>query len=436
MQYEFAFYSFIHFQSFFFVNQKMGTLEDMDFPDIFEETIKDDMDIGISLFSYDLSIKKPDMPKISSFHLQKPDMPNVSSIHFQKPPTLHRPTPPPPKQEKNTSHITFEMANNPNPTFVLDTKKEAEAKALVQEVDNNMGEFAILMGALANSYRGMVTTAPAGLFGNETVEEAKGSDKDMERAILNTSQDSSGLWRQILEGFAKYGEAEGDPTLAKLKRRMEDPDHPAVASTRAQRRLDRTIQKEEDAYHEGSWKKLSRYIGNDSGLNPVNLLGKKIMPALMAIRPPPRMITVALNHLPRMTTPEGVLDMIRSYVGKYIQLTDSSRFFLDAIMRVISPILFPLLRFIARDSAHALHDANRVLQNKKIAMVAVAGTTYLFRLIGWIWHMVVAIVHTVVRLIAAIIQFVVAIIVSIYASPIVGIIINAVVALVIKFIVR
>lgn len=422
----------------------METLEDMDFPDILEETLGgEDMDIGISLFSYDLSLRKPATPNLSfnkpsapNLSFNKPSTPNFSfnkpSVQFQRPP--HHTKPPPSKP--NPSHITFEVAKNNNPTFVLDSKKEAEAKVLVQQVDNNMGEFAILMGALANSYRGMVTTAPAGLFGNETVEEAKGLDKDMERAILNTSQDSDGMWRQILEGFAKYGEAEGDPTLAKLQRKMNDPDNPAIKTTKAERRLDREIAKDENAYHEGTWKKVSRYIGNDSGLNPVNVLGKKIMPALMAIRPPPAMITTALNHFPRMKRPEDVLDMIKSYVGQYIQLTDSSRFFLDAIMRIISPILFPLLKFIARDSTYALKATNRVLNNKRIAMVAVAGTTYLFRLVGWIWHMIIAIVHTIVRLIAAIIQFVLAIVLSIYASPITGIIVNAIVAIVIKFVIR
>lgn len=408
---------------------ELDSLSDMDLPDIFEEVRQ--MDIGASLFSYDLHFKKPPLPARPSpnLHFQKP----AYELHFQKPalpprPRSRSPSPPPRRP------VVFEVAPNPNTPFVLDHKKEAEAKALIQEIDGNMGEFAILCGALANAYRGVLTTAPAGLFGQDTVKEAKSLDDETERAIVATAADSEGLWRQILEGFAKYADAEGDPHLAKLRYRMQQ--EPPEATTKAERKLARAIEREDASPAENPWKRITRLAGEQTGLNPIRILGTKLVPTLAAMRPPPAILTTALNHLPRMTTPTGILEVIRSYVGKYVQFSDASKFYIDAILRVVSPMLFPLLRFMARDSAAALRDANRLLNSPKVAMATVGAATYLFRFIGWLWHVIVAIVHTIVRLIAAIVQFVIAIVVSIYASPVTGIVVNAIVALVIRFVIR
>lgn len=427
--------------------QEEDQLQDLDLPDLVEDAMGgSSMNIGVSLFSYNLDFKKPSLPNI---HVQKPSLPefhvqkpNLPEFHLQKP-TL----PKAPPQEKETGRSknevipdrpTFEVAPNTNFTFVLDTKKEAEAKALVHEIDGNLAEFGIICGAIANAYRGMVTTAPAGLFGEETVKEAKTLDSEMEQSLMGTAGNSEGLWRQILEGFAKYGEVEGDPTLAKLKRRMEsNPSYSASLNTRrAERKLDRVIEKEDEVRYESKWRHAARALQTNTGFNPVVVLGKRIVPALLASRPSPAILTTALNHLPRMSSPDGLIDLIRSYLGQYIQMTDSSRFFIDAIFRFVSPVLFPLLRFIARDSANALKDTQKLLGNKHIAVATVAATTYVMRLVGWLWHMVVAIIHTVIRLVFAIIQFVIAIIVSIYASPVSGILINAIVAVVIKFVIR
>lgn len=422
-------------------NQEEDQLQDLDLPDLLDASVVSDaisMNIGVGLFSYNLNFQKPSLPEthlkkpsLPEFHLNKPSLPE---FHLQKPVLPSKPKPTEKKEPSNKPTVHFEVAPNTNPTFVLDTKKEAEAKALVHEIDGNIGEFAILCGAMANAYRGMVTTAPAGLFGEETVKEAGKLDAEMEQSMMKTVDNSDGFWRQILEGFAKYGEAEGDPTLAKLKRRMEDNE--TVKATRAERRLDRVIEKEDATVYESKWRHALRSLQTNTGLNPVVVLGKRIVPALLASRPSPAILTTALNHLPRMSSPDGLLSMIRSYVGQYIQMTDASRFFVDAILRTVSPILFPLLRFIARDSAMLNKQMQHLIHNKRIAMVTVASTTYVMRLVGWLWHMVVAIIHTVIRLIFAIIQFVVAIVVSIYASPVTGIIVNAVVALVIRFVVR
>lgn len=405
--------------------------------------------IGVSLFNYDVNIHKPEtMPSFSLRHpsalpvpeFHKPEKLPVDPRKF-KPHRPHRP------RLSNLlpggGPLEVVVAENRNAPFVLDHAKERDAKELVRDVDNNMGEFAVLCGAMINAYRGVVTTAPAGLFGAETAEQAKAIDDDMERAVRSTAADSDGLWRQILEGFVKYADANGDPSLAKLQRQMDtstivldDEGNAVDTRTRGERRVDRKIEREEAA-HVGTWKRIANIIGNNENtLNPFLLVGKKLIPILSAVRPPPRIITTALNHFPRMTTPEGALEVIQSYVGRYFAFNDSASFIVDSIMRAVTPVLFPLLRLISRSISLNLRAMTTILNNPKIAMATVSAATYVFRFIGWIWHLIVSIIHTIVRLVAAIIQFVVAIVVSIYASPITGIIVNTIVALVIRFVIR
>lgn len=407
--------------------------------------------IGVSLFRHDINIHRPEtMPHPSlSLPEKRPPLPTFSLPEKAPPkPHLppkrnmrpHLPTPPP-----RVGPVDLEVAEDHTAPFVLDHAKESDAKELVRDVDDNIGEFAILCGAMINAYRGVVIEAPAGLFGSETAAEARDIDRDFERGIRDTAADSSGLWRQILEGFAKYGEASNDPSLSKLQRQMaEQPivldaegNAVDVRPTARERRTDRAIARDE-ATHVSPWKRMSAIIGDRSStsLNPFKLIGKKLVPLLSAARPPPRIIATALNHFPRMTTPEGVLEIVQEYVSRYVGLNDASKFYIDAIMRTVRPILFPLLRLISRSISLNLRAMTTVLNHPKLAAGTVAATTYVFRFIGWIWHMVVSIVHAVVRLIAAIVQFVVAIVVSIYASPVTGIIINAVVAMVIRFVIR
>ena len=398
--------------------------------------------IGISLFRYDINIHKPQ----AMSNLSLP----VVTLPEKAPPKPHLPPKPNlrPRLPTLPSHIgpvELEVAEDHTKPFVLDHAKERDAKELVRDVDDNLGEFAILCGAMVNAYRGVVTEAPAGLFGSETAAEARDIDRDLERAVRDTSADSSGLWRQILEGFAKYGEASGDPSLAKLQRQMATQpivldsagNAVDVRPTASERRVDRAIARDEAA-HVSPWKRMSAIIGDSSSttLNPFKLVGKKLIPLLSAARPPPRIIATALNHFPRMTSPEGALEVIQNYVSRYVAFNDASKFYIDAIMRAVTPLLFPLLRLISHGISLNLRTMTAVLNHPKLAAGTVAATTYVFRFIGWVWHLIVSIVHTIVRLIAAIVQFVIAIVVSIYASPITGIIINAVVALIIRFVIR
>ncbi|MCG5559901.1 hypothetical protein, partial [Klebsiella pneumoniae] len=79
----------------------------------------------------------------------------------------------------------------------------------------------------------------------------------------------------------------------------------------AERRIDRANEAD-DAVHEPVWKHVTRLMGANVGWSPGAVVGKRLVPILMAVRPTPRIVATALNHFPRMDTPLGVLEVIRS----------------------------------------------------------------------------------------------------------------------------
>ncbi len=327
---------------------------------------------------------------------------------------------------------------------------KSELDTTLKGIENSIGAFGGSTLGLLFVYRKLLATDPALMFGEDTEAEALDMDRQTNDAIIAAARNSNGFSRQLFEWVGKYNDT--DPELVRLNASlhanatMAQLDEREREEALEQEEIDREARDADLNYvPAGRFARFTRMFSRsvssvggikDEGITTLipyvgDAVGKEVLPLLLNFRPPPSMIVKLLNFIPTFSSPYETLKHISARVVRKIDPSGTHIApMADRIIGMVSPILMPLLSLIAKSLAFCLKQYTHIINSPRLAKYVNAAVRVLYKLLGWIYHVVAKIITFVVVLVYAIIKFIVNIVLTVIGNTAVTLVVTTILDLI------
>ena len=345
-----------------------------------------------------------------------------------------------------------EKKEMPDQELTVEEKKKVtvELNATLKSMEGSLGAFGGSTAGLLFVYRKLIVSDPAIMFGEETEEDALDMDRQTNDAIIKAAKNSNGFARQLFEWVGKYNST--DPELVRLNESLH-ANQTLEGLTEEEQELAEEDEETAQANREAGLSYIpssrfsrftrlfSRGVSSVGGLKDEGIttlipylgdaVGKEMLPLLLNARPSPKLVVKLLNYIPIFRSP---LEMMKQITSTVVRKIDPSGTHIapmaEKIITFIGPVMMPLLSFIARTLEIVLKHYTHVLNSPRLALYVNVVVRNLYKLLGWIYHVIAKLISFVVVLVYAIIKLVVSIVLTVIGNTAVTLVVTTVLDLI------